>query len=562
MKLLRIDLNRGEGQFEELENPLAGGRYLTSRLIKTEVPPRCNPLGAENKLILACGPLAGRGISSAGRLSVGCKSPLTGGIKEANAGGTAGDALARAGLRAVVLEGQAPEWQILVIDNEGFKFLPATSYLGVGNFELARRLYADFGRDYALVTIGQAGEQQLYAAGVAVTDVYGRPSRLAARGGVGAVMGSKHIKAILIPRKAGPVPEPASKEAFTAARLAFNKLVAGSDRVKTLTEYGTPETMGLTNALGALPTLNFRQGTFAGAEAIGGDAVYRLIEERGGEGKHSERCMDSCVIRCSTVIPDRDGKEIVAPLEYETLCLMGSNLGVADLDAIARWNYWCNDWGLDTIEIGAALAVMAEAGRATFGDAASFTTLLEEIPRNTLTGRLLGMGAGYCGRVLGVKRVPTVKNQAISGYDPRGVKGTGITYITSPMGADHTAGLTVFAPVDHHQAAGQKELSRQMQIGRAAYDALGLCAFLMSATAAHPQKVVDMLNAIYNTRLPAGYLNELGLEVLQTELEFNRQAGMKGEDEGLPEFMRKEKLFPYNLTWDITEEELAGIFNV
>lgn len=560
MRLLRVDLAKKEWKLESLENPLAGGRYLTSLLIKNEVPPRCNPLGEENKLILAGGPLAGRGISSAGRLSIGCKSPLTGGIKEANAGGTAGDALARAGLRAVVLEGRCPEWQILLIDGQRVEFFPAQPYLGTGNFELARRLYADFGRDYTLITIGQAGEQELYAAGVTVTDVYGRPSRLAARGGVGAVMGSKRLKAILIPRKAGPAPEAVNKKAFLAARSAFNKLVAGSDRIKTLAEYGTAETMGLTNALGALPTLNFRQGTFAGAEAIGGEALYRLIAGRGGAGKHSERCMDSCIIRCSNVVPGPDGKEIVAPLEYETLCLMGSNLGIADLDTIARWNYLCNDWGLDTIEIGAALAVMAEAGRATFSDAASFTTLLEEIPRNTLTGRLLGMGAGYCGRVLGVERVPTVKNQAISGYDPRGVKGTGITYITSPMGADHTAGLTVFAPVDHHQAAGQKELSRRMQIGRAAYDSLGLCAFLMSATAAHPEMVVDLLNGAYGCHLPDSYLDEVGLRVLQIELEFNRLAGVKGEDEGLPGFFKHEKLPPYNLTWNIDEEELLDIF--
>ncbi|MGI9953402.1 aldehyde ferredoxin oxidoreductase C-terminal domain-containing protein [Moorellaceae bacterium AZ2] len=560
VRILRIDLSRKSYSEERLgvEGP-AGGRYLTARIVKEEVPPRCAPLSGENKLVLACGPLAGRGISSAGRLSVGCKSPLTGGIKEANAGGTAADALARLGWRGIVLEGRSSEWVVLVIDREGVRFVPATPYLDKGNYEVSRRLREEFGPEYALITLGPAGEKKLWASGVAVSDIYGRPSRMAARGGVGAVMGSKRVKAILLAAPPGEIIQPADPAKAMLAKKAFHRIIATSERVKVLAEYGTAETMGLVQALGALPTRNFREGKFDQADKIDGHALYNLIKERGGAGRHTERCMASCLVRCSNAVPAPDGSEIVAPLEYETLGLMGSNLGVGDLDAIARWNYYCNDLGLDTIEVGAALGVMAEAGLARFGDVASLEKIILEIYRGTPVGRLAGMGAAFCGLALGVERVPVVKNQAISAYDPRGVKGTGITYATSPMGADHTAGLTVFAPVDHHASTGQKELSYRMQLSRAAYDALGLCAFLLSATGPYPEKVSDLLNAYYGIDLGADYLSRLGARVIAMEVAYNREAGLP-EAEELPLFMREEKLGPYDLIWDISSEELQDFW--
>lgn len=560
LKILRIDLTGRSYAEESLEaKGPAGGRYLTSRIVREEVPPTCDPLSAENKLVLACGPLAGRGISSAGRLSVGCKSPLTGGIKEANAGGTAADALARLGWTAVVLEGRSPQWVVLVVDREGVRFLPAAPYLNKGNYEVARRLREEFGPEYAFITLGPAGERKLWASGVAVSDIYGRPSRIAARGGVGAVMGSKGVKAILLAAPRGETLQPADPAEAMTAKKEFHRIIATSERTRVLAEYGTAETMGLVQALGALPTRNFREGRFEQADRIDGRALYNLIKERRGAGRHTERCMASCLIRCSNAVPGPDGTEIVAPLEYETLGLMGSNLGVGDLDAIARWNYYCNDLGVDTIEVGAALGVMAEAGLVGFGDVAALEKIILEIYQGTIVGRLAGMGAGFCGLALGVERIPVVKNQAISAYDPRGVKGTGITYATSPMGADHTAGLTVFAPVDHHAGTGQRELSYRMQLSRAAYDALGLCAFLLSATGPHPETVTGLLNAYYGADLGPDYLLRLGAEVLALEVDFNRRAGLP-ETEEIPGFMREEKLGPYGLIWDIPSEELRDFW--
>lgn len=578
VRVLRVDLRTRTWRYQDLlpDDQLLGGRALTAAIVSGEVPPDCDPLGQDNQLILAAGALAGLGVSSAGRLSLGAKSPLTGGIKEANAGGTGADALAGLGLRAVVLEGQprAGEWEILVIDDQGCRFLDANPYLGLGNFALVSRLFSDFGPHYAVISIGQAGEQRLRAAAVAVTDTTGRPSRMAARGGLGAVMGAKGLKAILISRVPASLrqrggsrapasggsrqfgrPTPVDREAFAEARKRFHQTVMGNERIQVLTKYGTASTTMLTNSLGALPTRSFTCGTFEGAEALSGENIYAVITARGGAGTPTETCMPGCLIRCSNVFPGADGRELVAPLEYETLGMMGSNLGLDSLDAIAELNFLCNDYGLDTIETGAALGVMAEKGLVGFGDAAGFLRMVREVASGGEWGRLLGMGTVAVGERLGAVRVPVARGQAISAYDPRGVKGTGVTYATSPMGGDHTAGLTVFAPVDHHRAEGQVVLSANMQVGRAAYDALGLCVFLMGATATQPRLVIDMLNAAYGVNLPDDYLRVLGERVLSTELAFNEKAGI-GWGPALAGFFWQEKLGPDGLVFDVPAAEM------
>ena len=563
MRILRVDLNHGSWRYQNLAaaDVLLGGRGLTAAVLAAEVPADCDPLGPLNHLVFACGALAGLNISSAGRLSIGAKSPLTGGIKEANAGGTAGEALAAHGLRAVVFEGRRPEGRpsVLIIDGDGVRFLDASPYLGLGNFELARRLFTDFGDDYSLVTIGQVGERRLKAAAVAVTDVEGRPSRMAARGGLGAVMGAKGLKAVLISRKGGAKPVPVDRAAFQEARRRFHQTVMASERTEVLAKYGTASTMMLTNRLGGLPTRNFSAGSFEGAEALSGEKLHEVITARGGQGTPTHACMEGCIIRCSNCFAGADGREIVAPIEYETLGMMGSNLGLDSLDTVAELNHLCNDYGLDTIETGAALGVMAEAGLVAFGDGAGFLSLVREVAADTERGRLIGGGAAAVGTALGVGRIPVAKGQALSAYDPRAVKGTGVTYATSPMGGDHTAGLTVFAPVDHHQAAGQAALSQQMQAGRAGYDALGLCTFLQSAVGGQPGLIADLLNAAYGLTLKGDFLNALGSRVISTELDFNDRAGQGLGQVGLPTFFTQEKLGPEGLVFDVPQAEMERV---
>jgi len=569
---LLFDLTTGQATVRPLADPLAGGRLLTAQLVNELVDPRADPLGPGNILAFAAGALAGMRVSTGGRLSVGGKSPLTGGIKEANAGGMAADSLAALGYRALVLTGARPADQpaVLILDEAGPRLADGRAYWGLGNEATAGALRRDFGADTVVVSIGPGGEQRLPAAGIAVTDANDQPFRLAARGGLGAVLGSKGVKAILIRRVAGSVKTPAPAR---AAATGFHKYVASSDRIKVLRDYGTASTVMLTQSLGGLPTRNFSAGRFAGAEAISGEALRDLIQARGGAGTPTEACMAGCVIQCSNIMPDAAGRLAVAPLEFETLGLCGSNLGIGSLDAIARINRLCNDLGLDTIEIGAGLGVMMEAAELArsetgqskealprFGDGERAAEIVAEIGQGGPLGLLLGQGVVAVGRALGVRRIPAVKGQALSAYDPRVVKGTGVTYATSPQGADHTAGLTVFAPVNHLDPAGAVALSRAVQIQRAAYDALGLCVFNLGATGPRPDLILALLNGAYGVELPAGWLNELGRRVIDLELAFNRAAGFTAADDRLPAFFTEERLAATGTVFDVGDEALDGLW--
>jgi aldehyde:ferredoxin oxidoreductase len=199
--------------------------------------------------------------------------------------------------------------------------------------------------------------------------------------------------------------------------------------------------------------------------------------------------MAGCAIRCSNVYADDTGKAIVSPLEYETIGLMGSNLGINDLDMIARLNWRANDLGLDSIELGAALAIAADGGEMEFGNGDQALSLIDEIRAGTPTGMALGNGAEAAGKAFNVKRIPTIKGQAMSAYDPRAIKGTGVTYATSPQGADHTSGLTIRAKIDHLDPEIQIEVSCKGQINAAGYDTLGVCAFAGFGFGAAPETI-------------------------------------------------------------------------
>ncbi len=563
MNILRVKLDKKEYEYQKLPQKYytVGGRGFIAGIMNDEVPPECYPLGSENKMIICTGPTSGLGISSGGRLSIGAKSPLTGGIKESNSGGMGAESLAALGLRGVILEGKIKDdnWYILKIDEDNVEFIEAAEYLGLGNYDVKDKLAEKYD-NYHLISIGQSGEYKYHNSGLSVTDLFGRTGRMAARGGLGAVLGSKKIKGVLISSD-GEYEHPAlEKDEFKEARKEYHQLVANADRISVLREYGTASTVMEVQELGALPTRNFSEGQFEGAENLSGENIYDIIQKRGGEGENFEPCMKGCIIQCSNVYPDEDGNELVAPLEYETLGLIGSNLGLSDPDDVARINRICNDYGLDTIETGGVLGVMAEAGLIEFGDAEGFIGAIKEVPEDTWIGRMIGMGTGVTAKLLNVKRAPVVKNQCMSAYDPRGVKGTGVTYATSPMGADHTAGLTVFMPMDHHDKKDQIDVSRKMQVGRAAYDTLGLCVFLMAATAPHPEVIVKLINSIFDLDKDEEFITELGEKTIKWEKEFNRKAGFDKSDNRIPEYFKKEALPPFNLKWDFEDEELDSIF--
>ncbi|MEW5868141.1 MAG: aldehyde ferredoxin oxidoreductase C-terminal domain-containing protein [Chloroflexota bacterium] len=568
MKLLRVNMGQLQAKWEAL--PAAyehlGGRALIVKVLLEEVPPTCDALGPHNKLILTPGLLGGAGVTTAGRLSVGGKSPLTGGVKEANAGGTAGDTLGKLGIKAIVVEGQAQPgaFYVLHIANESAEVFPANELRGLGTYATSNRLWEQYGPDSTVISIGQAGEFQMLGAGVATTGERDQRSNHAARGGLGAVMGSKGLKAIVIDKPVGKTVPFADAELFRrTARAYAQKLIndpkLGAQGSQHL--YGTASIVGAVNEMGSLPTRNFSSGTFEGSNNLRGEHLRELVLER--EGKIGTRCMPGCVIACRNQYVDDAGMPIVGTVQYETIALVGSNLGIDNLDEVARLNYLCNDFGLDTIETGAALGIAIEAGLVQFGDVNGIIALLQQVGEGTVLGRAIGNGAVTAGRVFGVRRVPATLGQAMPGYDPRSLKGNGVTYATSPQGADHTAGNAFGArkQVDPLGIQGQKELSLKLQIIAAMLDSTGLCLFARPPVLADPQLMVDMLNGIYGWGWTEADLDRFNREVLRNELEFNRRAGLNAADHRIPEYMREEPLAPHNAVFDVPDAELDAVFD-
>jgi aldehyde:ferredoxin oxidoreductase len=540
-----------------------GGRAMVARILVDEVDARCEPLGPKNKLIFAPGLLVGHMLSSCDRISVGGKSPLTGGVKEANAGGSTGMAITLLGIKVLIIEDWPadPSWQVLHLSTQGGRFDPAGEVAGLGVYAAAERLLEKYGNKVAISLIGPGGEMGLLAAGIQNLDKDRVPSRIAARGGLGAVMGSKRLKAIVFDTTGTQKPPIAHPERFKQAQKIFTKALMEHPQTAIYRDYGTAGMTRMSNGFGALPTRNFSAGQFEGAEKISGEYLRQMLLERGGKSDPTHACMAGCTIRCSNTFGDEQGEAVVSPLEYETIGLMGSNLGIDSLDMIARMNKAVNDIGLDSIDTGAALGVAAEAGLMDYGDGERALELIEEIRKGTPLGRILGNGAAVAGKVLGVERVPVVKGQAMSAYEPRAIKGTGVTYATSPQGADHTSGLTIRDKVDHLDPKGQAALSRTKQINMAGYDTLGACSFAAFGFGAAPETIRDLLNARYDWDVAVDIVQVLGKESLRLEREFNRRAGFTAKDDRLPEWMTREPLPPFNPVFDVPEEDLDSVFN-
>ncbi len=564
MEIWRVDVN--SQTFHREPVPAAwerlGGRGLLARIMLDEVDPLCEPLGPKNKLIFAPGLLVGQRLSSGDRISVGGKSPLTGGIKEANAGGRTGLHMVIMGIKALILESKPATdglW-ILHLSQDGARWENAAGLAGMGAYEATARLVAEYGKQVAIALIGPGGEFKLASAGIQNIDKDRIPSRIAARGGLGAVMGSKGLKAIVFDNAGGQNPLQADPAAYKPARKDHTTAINSHPQSLVYKDYGTAAMTMMTNAMSALPTRNFSSGVFEGAEAISGDTLRETILQRGGKGTPSHACMAGCTIQCSNTFADEEGNAVVSPLEYETIGLMGSNLGISSLDDIARLNWEANDLGLDSIELGAALGVAAEAGLMAWGDGQRALQLVNEIRQNTPLGRILGMGATTAGKVLGVERVPAVKGQAMSAYEPRAIKGTGVTYATTAQGADHTSGLTIRAKVDHQNPKGQVELSRNAQLNMAGYDTLGSCIFAGFGYSTAPTLIAELVRSVYGWDVPDNYLQELGKETIKMEREWNRRAGFTKAQDRLPEWMTREPLPSINSVFDVPDEELDAIF--
>lgn len=542
-----------------------GGRGLIARILLDEVDAKCDPLGAGNKLIFVPGLLVGHMLSSTDRISVGGKSPLTGGIKEANAGGRTGLHMATMGIHALVIEDQPEEkgFWVLHLSLDGAKWEKADELTGLGVYETAPKLIERYGDKVAIALIGPGGEMKMKAAGIQNIDKDKVPSRIAARGGLGAVMGSKGLKAIVFDNAGGQKPPIVSPEAFKVAQKDYTKAVMEHPQSITYRDYGTAAIAQMTQRFAALPTRNFSRGTFDHVDSISGEQLREFTLTRGKPSDPSHACMAGCTIKCSNVFGGEDGRIIVSPLEYETIGLMGSNLDIDSLDSIGRLNWHVNDLGLDSIEIGAALGVAAEAGLMEWGSEAGAQKLIDEIRNGTELGRVLGDGATRTGKKYGIERVPAVKGQAMSAYEPRSIKGTGVTYATTPQGADHTCGLTIRAQINHLDPTVQRDVSLNAQLNMAGYDTLGACIFAGFGYAATPDGVVKrLLSARYGwDDLPDNVLQALGKETIKMEREFNRRAGFTEKDDRLPEWMTREAIPENGAMFDVSEEVLDHIFD-
>ena len=578
-KILRVNMTNLTAKFESVPEKysLLGGRALTSAITCDEVPPTCHPLGPANKLTFSTGIVTGTNAPTSGRISVGAKAPLTGTIKEANSGGMAPQKLARLGIKALIVEGQPKEsgkFWLLKVDKDGAKFLPADSFTGAGLYATYPRLFKEFGDKVAIIGIGTAGERLMASAGICVNDPENRPARYAGRGGLGAVMGSKGLKAIILDDTGGPGVPIVNKELFDSGRKKLVASLQKHDITKpggALNTTGTATLINVINEAGALPTRNFREGRFEGANSISGETIKETCEKRGGVGMVGHNCSPGCIIKCSNVYPNPDGTELVSVQEYESVWAFGANCGIDNLDVTGELIRLSNDFGVDTIEAGVTIGVAMEAGLADFGDGKKAIALMNEIGQGTPLGHILGSGSAVTAKTFGVVRCPTVKGQAMPAYEPRAIKGIGIIYATTTMGADHTAGYTI-AP----EILGVSEDLDQFETGKAALarhfqnvtayilDSSGHCLFISFAVlddASGLEGVVEECNGVLGTNWTLDDMVKLGSDVVEKERAFNAAAGFTRADDRLPEFMSYEKLPPHNVTFDVSDEELDKVHN-
>ena len=565
--ILRINLSSGQFSFEPVSGEYInlGGRGLISSILADEVDPKTDPLGEKNKLIFAPGLLAGTPALNSGRCSVGAKSPLTKGIMEANSGGHAATVMAKSSIAAIVLEGKADKSTLLKLSKDSVTFSDADFLKGRGNYDVIDMLKP---LSTAIISIGQAGEQELTAAGIMFSTKDFHP-RMAARGGLGAVMGSKNVKAVILDDSANePILTRDIKKEFIATASQLAKGILSHPLMDGLKFMGTPVLVNMINELGALPTQNFVQGRNAEAGNLSAEHMATLAKSR-PNFKMTHKCMEGCMIDCSNIFTDEAGEVVVGGLEYETLALVGSNCMINDIDIVAMINRVCNDVGVDTMEIGGALALFMEAGKLEWGDGEKALSLVREISDGTDIGIMLGHGGLFTGKSLDVERIPHVKGRILAGYDPRVLKGTGVTYATSTMGADHTAGNALPSPAnpDYNpmSSEGQSPVSSFLQNHNAAVDTLGMCLFPMLALLDIPDLkilLIKCVSLVTGKDLDENYIDQMGAGILKTEREFNLKAGLSSSDDRLPSFFSKEKLETTGTVFDVSHEEIDSVNSI
>jgi len=584
MKFLRLNMTDRTYRLEETPTSYVnmGGRWLTSSIVAAEVPPLAHPLGPHNKIVFAPGIVTGTTAATSSRVSVGAKSPLTGGIKESNAGSPWADALASMQIKALIVEGQPGDkdkfWGVYLTwdaktGKPKIEFFDATEYAGKNLYDVFPKLYQRFGEKVSITGCGIAGENGYGNAGIVFDDMSKRPSRYSGRGGLGSVLGSKKLKFILVNKAGSPGVPIADKALFDRGRKKLTEGLQTHAITKpkgALNTYGTAVLVNIVNEAGGLPTRNFSSGRFENAAKVAGEAIFEGNKQRLGKELYNHACSPGCVIQCSNTWYKANGKEYVSCVEYESDWAMSANCGISSLDDVAELILLCNGIGLDTIETGTTLGVAMAAGVIPFGDAKGAIKLVGEMGKGTPMGRILGSGTEITGRVFGVTHVPTVKGQSMPAYEPRAIKGIGITFATTTMGADHTAGyticpeiLSVGGKVDPLSPEGKAALSRAFQATTAFIDTTGHCLFIAFAIldiASAYEGMIEECNGTLGTRWTADDVIKIGGDILKKERAFNEAAGFTKGHDRLPEFMKYEPLPPHNQVFDVPDSALDSVF--
>ena len=584
MWFLRLNMTDQTFKLEEVPSTYKdlGGRGLSSSIISAEVPPLAHPLGPFNKLAFCPGIVTGTAAPTSSRISAGAKSPLTGGIKESNAGTSWSRDLASMKIKALVVEGQPKEkdrfsgvhlsWDAQA-EKPKVEFFDAGEYSGKSLFDAFPKVYERFGQKVSIAGCGVAGEYGYGNAGIVYNDMEKRPSRYSGRGGLGSVMGSKKLKFIVVNNAGAPGVKFADKALFDQGRKKVVDALMTHDITKpkgALNTYGTAVLINILNEAGGLPTRNFSSGRFEGAAKIAGEAIFEGNKQRLGKELYNHACSPGCIIQCSNTWHKPDGTEHASCVEYESDWSLGANCGIDNLDDIAELICLCNAYGLDTIETGTTIAVAMEAGVVPFGDSKGAIKLLHEMGDGTPMGRILGGGTEFTGRAFGLTRVPTVKGQSMPAYEPRAVKGIGVTYATSTMGADHTAGYTIATEIlsvggkaDPLNPEGKAALSRAFQAATAFIDSSGHCLFIAFAVldiSSGLAGMVEECNGVLGTKWTTDDIGRIGTEILKKERMFNEAAGFTKAHDRLPEFMAYEKLPPHNVVFDVPDKVLDSVY--
>jgi aldehyde:ferredoxin oxidoreductase len=556
-RMIRVDMSNQTATIEAFpkEWDLLGGRALSARILTGECDATCDPLGPDNLLVIAPGVLSGTSAPTSGRISIGGKSPLTGGIKEANAGGNPGQDLMKLGFRCIVVKGQpadANKRYAVDISEDGVTVKAADEHKGKWNYKLIEDLVQSYTKTASFISIGPAGEMKLTGSSVACTDAdqARRPARHAGRGGLGAVMGSKGIKFFSVdPGKKGVRKPAASKDFMGLSKKYTKEFIAGPGQ-EPFPKWGTSAIVSEADSLYTFPYKNRVEGRSPDVETLDGMRIVESFETRGG-GMHN--CMTGCIVKCSNIVNDAEGNYKTSALEFETLTLMGSNCGIASWEDVADLDRLCDEIGLDTIETGAAIAIYMDSGEMQFGDAEGAKRLMQEIAEGTDVGKAIGNGAVAIGKRQKHHRVGAVKGQALPAWDPRPLKAAGVTYCTSPMGADHTAGLVVDPGQPLEDIA---QASQEAQILNTAIDSSGFCQFLMP----NMEEVSDFYSHFLGEKVSREQIADMAWHCMQEEWAFNKKAGFTDADDDMPDTMKSDPIGPTKMVWDVPAEIVRAAY--